>query len=264
MIIGSAAIKHWFPHFPREPKDHDIWSIVPKMNRKVDDYWDHRLQDWLDIRKSYGYLGQYLTPDELYTLKVSHSPWELKNGSWAKHMHDVVWLKNAGARFIRPMYDILLPIWKDLHGPKRVNLNQESGAFFTDAVVRIYDHDSIHDTVAHYDRPLWMEVLKDDNDVAMDMAKVWALPFDRQIELFREEVYATALERWLIPQDYEMSPSLAYSMALRKTITSLTKGDSSLFMILNYDIFRQLPKDCHGDAWYLRCHQENKHMLVKL
>lgn len=259
LIIGSTAILRWFPDFPREPKDLDVWTDNTARSPQVDVFWDERLYEYIPS----GTL-RYANPDEIYTMKVSHSPWELPNGSWRKHMWDIVWLKEHGARLIPELHDLLTPIWKEKHGAKRVNLNQESGAFFTDAVVRIYDHDSIHDTVAHNHRPLWMEVLKDGESVSMDMQKVWALPFWDQIDLFREEVYATALERWMIPKNYRFSPRVAYAWALRKTITSLTKGRSSQFMIENYGIFRNVPEDCHGNPWYMTCHNLNRSMLIPL
>lgn len=276
LITGSTAIKHWFPDFPREPGDLDIWSPEVDLGvladefpgKRVDAFWDDRIWDnlipkWVAEKIDHDVLV-HAFPNELYTIKVAHSSWDLANKSWHKHMHDIVWLKQHGATLMPGLWKVLYSIAEDQHGSKRVNLNQESGAFFTDAVVRKYDHDSLHDTVAHYHRPLWEEVLKDGEDVAMDMAKVWALPFEDQIKLFREEVYATALERWLIPADYEFSPSLAYSLALRKTITSLTKGASSRFMIENYETFRQLPKTWTGEAWYMVNHFASKHLLKPL
>jgi hypothetical protein len=268
LIIGSTAMRHWFGDHVREAKDVDVWAkeypthLGLRIDRNVDIFWDDRLEPFVSQ-----YLGDMVTPDDLYTIKVSHASWDLTNGSWPKHMADIVFLKEEGyGNLDEELWATLQEIWKDRHGRPRVNLNQESGKFFTDAVVRIYDHDSIHDTVAHYHRPLWMEVLKDGQDVAMDMAKVWKLPFDDQIKLFREEVYATALERWLIPaweKDRVFSPTQAYYWALRKTITSLTKGKSSRFMIENFDIFRQLPRS-GGVPSYVLMHQANREKLIKL
>ena len=265
LITGSTAIRHWFPDFPREPKDRDMWSDMvhmPRIDRVEDILWDERLMQLFSGTDRYCH--RFATPDEILTIKISHSPWELNNGSWRKHMHDIVWLQDHGAKEIPGWVDVLYPIWEDLHGSKKVQLNQESGAFFTDAVTRIYDHDSLHDTVSHFNRPLWMEVLKDGQSVAMDMAKVWALPFEQQIMLFREEVYATALERWLVPawdKGTTFSPTMAYLWALRKTITSLTKGKSSLFMIRNYRRFRDCPRLPDGRTWYMVRHDQNKHLL---
>lgn len=423
LTIGSNALKFWFREFPRVPGDLDIWApqrpewteSVPDEDFKVDLFWDDRLQEIV------GDHSRTADPDEILTIKVSHSPWELKNGSWRKHMHDIVWLQDRGARFLPDLYKLLYPIWEDRHGKKPVNLNLESGylldevwkvvpgypnhqvsssgkcrgprgemkgcpatgpipyvqynlvgktflahrlvmeafvgpcpegmqvrhldgdytnndisnlaygtprenaedkqrhgttvrgerhplsklteesvaliralyaagdvtqrdlaekfgvapslvsrvikgqswkeerGFFQDAVQRIYDHDSVHRSVAYTPGfPIYDTVLKDGKSVAMDMKKVWALPFAEQVRLFREEIYATALERWAIPTDYEISPKLAYAMALRKTITSLTKGRSALFMILNYKIFRDPDMD------YVQHHLDNRHYLERL
>lgn len=268
LIVGSTAIRHWFPDFPREAGDYDYWSPdeyeTPYVMRNVrfDRAWDDRMATL--IQDGPGYRDRFATPDEILSIKISHSPWELNNGSWRKHMHDIVWLQDHGATEIPGWVDVLYPIWADKHGGKKVNLNQESSQFFTDAVQRTYDHDSLHDTVSHYDRPLWMEVLKDGQSVKMDMGKVWNLDFEDRIMLFREEVYATALERWLVPawvKGREFSPTMAYMWALRKTITSLTKGQSSLFMIRNYRRFRELPRLPDGRAWYMVRHQQMQHML---
>jgi hypothetical protein len=93
-------------------------------------------------------------------------------------------------------------------------------------------------------------------DVAM--AKIKALPWDQQIKLYREEVYATALERKVIPSNYKISPRKAYAWALRRTITSLTKGWSSLFLIENYDVMRT------PDVNYVQRHLDNKDRLILL
>jgi len=260
LTIGSNALRYWFMEFPREPGDLDIWAPErPAWTETVPDecpidlFWDDRLAAIVGDR------DRTAEPDEILTIKVSHSPWELKNGSWRKHMHDIVWLQDNGARFIPELYGALYPIWEDRHGKKPVNLNQDSSMFFEDAVQRIYVHDSIHYSVAYNPgHPIYEDVFVDGQDVAMDMKKVWALPFAEQVRLFREEIYATALERWVIPTNYEISPKLAYAMALRKTITSLTKGRSALFMILNYKIFRDPDMD------YVQHHLANKHYLERL
>lgn len=268
ILIGSAAMRRHFPDFPREPHDLDFWadeyptSYGVRMDRQLDLFWNERLREYFGVNEN-----RVASPDELYTMKVSHASWDLPNRSWPKHMTDIVWLQNKRCRLLPHLWDLLQEIWKEVHGKPRVNLNQESGMFFTDAVVRFFDHDSIHDTVAHYHRPLWMEVLKDGQTVAMDMDKVWALPLQQQIELFREEVYATALERWIIPareRGERFSPTQAYHWALRKTITSLTKGKSSRFMIENFQIFRELPRLQDGTPWYMARHDHNIDKLIRL
>lgn len=142
-------------------------------------------------------------------------------------------------------------------------INHQSWAgdkgFFQDAVRRLYDHDSLHRSVAYTPgRPLYEDCLKDGKSVQMDMAKVWALPFEQQVRLFREEIYVTALERLVIPNDYQFSPGRAYQWALRRTITSLTKGKSAQFMVSNFEYF------VRPDTDYVRQHMLHSHFLKPL
>ena len=250
LFIGSNAAADYIPGF-RAPKDDDRFSDLEVPG--ADCYWHQSFEDWLPsgtFRKA--------DLDELYTIKVSHSPWSLKNGSWAKHMSDIVVFREAGAVINQPLHDLLYKVWEERHGKKRVNLDMDAESFFSDAVKRIYLHDSIHESVAYYDRPLWESFLVPGESVKMDMSAIKAAPFETQVQLYREEVYATALERWVIPSDYTCSPRKAYADALKKTITSLTKGWSSQFLIENYGVFR-IP-----DIDYVQHHLSKKHLLVPL
>lgn len=247
----------------RDPKDIDIMCLSDDVEdlreAGAGDVWGHKLLDpWLESRKGWTFGGGCATLDELYTIKLSHAGWDLRNGSWPKHMSDLVLFQDCGAKVDEHLYEILYRCWEELHGPKRTTLEMSKGDFFSDAVVRIYDHDSIHDSVAIGDEALYLSVLREGAEVAMDMAKVKALPFAAKVDLFREEVYATALERIMIPKDYGYSPRAAYAWALRRTITSLTKGWSSRFMAENYGIFRDMEHD------YVARHKSRAHLLIPL
>jgi hypothetical protein len=84
------------------------------------------------------------------------------------------------------------------------------------------------------------------------------MPLEDRLRLVREEVYATALERKVIPNEYKGSPRAAYAYALRKTITSFSKGWFPLFIVLNYtELYKPEIK-------YVERHLENSHMLIRL
>lgn len=252
LVVGSTAMRYLVEGC-REPKDFDVFTNDPLVEDMGGDrFWHPDFEDWF-------FGDRFATLDELYTIKVSHSYWQLENGSWLKHMSDIVALKDAGAVLNLELHNMLYKVWEEKHGKKKVNLEQSKDAFFKDAVQRIYDHDSIHYSVAYGDRPLYESVYKDGpNSVSMDMAKVKALPFEECVRLFREEIYATALERWVIPTNYKISPRLAYARAVRKTIVSLTKGWSARFLVENYDVFRR------PDMNYVRHHLSKKHLLIPL
>jgi hypothetical protein len=254
-LIGSRAMRHWFPD-AREPRGDWDWqgsfpvehAAFTVQGEHHDTFTDERLRAW-----DWGVIA---TPDELYTLKVSHAFWEIGGPkNWDKHASDIRFLKRKGAVFLRPLYDIVLPIWKERYKRNPVSLDKSARNFFADAVNRKYDHDSVHETIAYYDRPLYESVLRDGSEVAVDNAKFEALDYEVKLQLVREEVYATALERILIPRDYQGSPGAAYHWALRRTATSLFKGDWALFLVLNLD--RLMRPDCD----YVRRHIQNKGKL---
>ena len=261
-LIGSNAARHWFGDF-RLPGDVDMQmpDATPaekEMFRQagVDLFVDERLGAW-----NWDVIAK---PEELYTMKVSHSFWEIGTGpeavsSWNKHMSDVVFFQRKGVEFVRPLYDILVPIWKDIHGKKITNLNQNKDNFFKDAVKRTYDHDSLHYSVAYEPgKPLYEKFLKDGSEVLSDWNKFQALDHETKLRAVREEVYATALERILIPKNYEYSPSAAYAWALRRTVTSLFKNEWALFLVLNYDSLAR------PDMNYVKQHLDNKDYLIRL
>lgn len=251
LIIGSTAAREWWGDEWREPKDVDVFTDMDYSHTKgFDPFWHESMRPMLEG------VTRFASPDELYTIKLSHLYWEGKNGQWSKHMNDA-WRMKAqfGCVLIPEMHDLLYKIWEAEFGKKRVDLNMDKADFFDDAVPRVYDHDSIHYSIAYGERPIYESVWKDGKDVAMDMRKVWALPFDLQIRLFREEIYATALERIIIPRKHT-SPSYAYAWALRRVITSLTKGKSATFIADNLDIFRR------PDIDYVAKFKSNQHMLI--
>jgi hypothetical protein len=253
-LTGSQAMRLWFDDSRLPNGDWDYISDNPTAmlmkgpGLRIDVMTDERFGAWN--------WGNVATPDELYTLKISHAFWEIHGPrNWDKHAADIVFLSRKGAKFLRPLYDIVLPIWKEKYKRNTVNLNQSAKDFFSDAVNRKYDHDSLHESIAYGDRPLYESVLREGSDVAVDNAKFWAMDHETQIKMVREEIYATALERILIPRNYKGSPTSAYVWALRRTATSLFKGEWALFLMLNLD--ELMRPDCD----YMRRHINNKHKL---
>lgn len=257
LIVGSHALKA-LGVCNREPKDMDLWSNKPEsghlFGQKVDHLWHERFAEFIPETDQ----AQYATLDQMYTIKLSHSHWELKNGSWGKHIYDLIQLQNAGAKLDMGLYKVLYKVWEEMHGKKVMNLDQDKTEFFDDAVRRMYDHDSLHESVAFGDRPIYEEILRDGATVDVDSRKLWALPHERIVQLFIEEICVTALERIVIPRNYQTSPGAAYMWALRRTVTSLTKGKSSRFILQNIQEFIK------PDPNYVQRHLSKKERLIKL
>lgn len=258
-LTGSRAMAYWFGTGARSPVGSDFDYHASEPHESTGLIAPGRLDVFVDERLAAWPWGWVATPDELYTLKISHAFWEINSpNEWDKHASDIVFLERKGAKFLRPLYDIVLPIWRERYRRNPTNLNQTANSFFADAVIRKYDHDSLHESVAYGDRPLYESILKDGSDVAVDNSKFWAMDFETQIRLVREEIYATALERILIPNDYKGSPRAAYHWALRRTVTSLFKGEWALFVLLNLDLL--MVPDCN----YMQRHLDNAHRLILL
>jgi hypothetical protein len=253
-LVGSRAMKTWFQD-AREPKDWDWFCDIPGSHKNFT-YMGEPHEVFADERLYAWPWGHTADPDELYTIKISHGHWEVNGpAGWDKHARDIIFLSRKGAQFKRELYDILLPIWKEKYKKNPVSLNKTSDEFFDDAVKRKYQHDSLHESVAYGERPLYESILRDGSDVAVDSSKFRAMDYETQLRLVREEVYATALERILIPRDYKGSPGAAYWWALRRTATSLFKGEWSLFLLTHLDDLRR--PDCD----YVKRHLANQGRL---
>jgi len=255
LVIGSTAMRAWGVG-NRTPKDLDVFSDDPGAGDDV--FWHESLRPWVDSITPAGVGYTYASLDDLYTIKVSHAQWDLKNNTWNKHVYDIVQLKRAGAKLDLDLHKLLYGVWEETHGKKVMDLDQDKRDFFDDAVRRTYDHDSLHDSVAYGDRPIYTEVLKDGAEVDIDMKKMRALPLPRFVALIKEEIFVTALERIVIPQRYRVSPKAAYWWAFRRTASSLTKGWTARTILDNAELFLEPGFD------YIGRHLLNSHKLVKV
>lgn len=251
LLIGSTAMKMRRVG-NRTPKDRDVFSDDPGAQGDV--FWHPSFSTWLGS----GAGTRVATLDELYTIKVSHAQWDLKNNTWNKHVYDIVQLKRAGAVLDLELHKLLYAVWEETHGKKVMDLNQDKSEFFDDAVRRTYDHDSLHDSVAYGDLPIYTEVLKDGAEVDIDMRKMKALPLSRFVDLIKEEIFVTALERIVVPRKYRVSPKAAYWWALRRTATSLTKGWTARTILDNAELFLEPGSD------YIARHLSKSHKLVRV
>jgi hypothetical protein len=256
ILIGSKALAQYID-IGRKPKDIDYFTDavteVYDDNKEIEPFYHPKIEDY------FGHpTNRTATLDELYTIKMSHIFWDLRNGSWEKHAQDIMKMRQHEVKLIPELYKMLYSVWGEVHGKKKANLSQDANNFFNDKVVRIYVHDSIHASVAYYDAPLYERILMDGEEVKVDKSKFDTMSYEDKLKLAREEIYATALERLVIPSNYKYSPRRAYAWALKRTTTSLARGWFALFIAEN------LEKLWKPDVDYVQVHKDNSDKLIKL
>lgn len=229
LIIGSTAMRHWFPDF-REPKDLDLltpYQIKCDKAGVIETQW-HREAEFL-IKKSKDPV--FADPALLFSIKVSHAHWNIH---WDKTMYDIEFLKRKGVVLDMEVYDRLIPVWEEIHGKKKVNMKQSMDTFFKDAVKRDYDHELLHELVAFYDRPLHEQIRPDHGTAWCSRELFEGLSPDDQARCVLEEILATAIERGrLTNHSGKIERLTAVNKAHFLLCTSMAKGWFARYLILN-------------------------------
>lgn len=235
MLIGSRALAHWID-FPIKP-DTDYDLILPsgcKMDKDFQGKVDfHRPEDCLNDAISYMYgSGEFVNVGGwevevcslrgLALIKRSHLWrdyfWEKHIAQYNNHLREHFderdrSIMNERAKLLRESIRY--------SQPSLLKTNEE---FFDDAVDKKYDHDWLHELVAFGKHPIYLD-MKKDFSLAWCEKGMWdKFPLEKKLMCVAEEGYVIALERFLIPNDWEYSFVGAYLKALQKICTTLTSG----------------------------------------
>lgn len=232
LVIGSKALTYHRPDLVMaDTRDTDV-IVSPSIDITLAPYneWDcHHVP--LDIMEMMSHKEGYVFPSDLLTIKMSHMQWDI---NWEKTLDHVLLLLDAGCEVNIPLYNKLVEWWKVVHGDKiRLSLMKSSKDFFDDAVVCEWEHDYLHECVSYPFPPIYTTVLKDGEEVFVDKQKFDKLSYFDRINMFREEIAVIAFERWLLNKDSNITWHQAHFLALKRTITNLTKNWASDFIIHN-------------------------------
>ena len=236
VIIGSTAIKHWFPTFLREPKDLDYVVNIKDMwtKEKGVEYLEN---DVIYLQQVKYAEDGYLTPNALYTLKISHAFWELNNGTWDKHIFDINFLRNKGCEFIPELFYELFEQWQGLHGKRKSSdLEMSAQDFFDNALPKEHDHDHLHELLITHpyfegqERPTYTKVLVGEVEVSEEKFQV--LSEKEKYNLIFEEVAVMAWEKGRFPPD--MLWKRKYSRMLKKFLLYHCPIFSGIWILQNY------------------------------
>jgi hypothetical protein len=152
--------------------------------------------------------------------------------------------------------------------PVNVNLNQSNDEFFAKSqrlLGRVLEHDDLHRATKFWDVPLF-EKMKSDKTKASVEKDIWdKWGIDTRLDAVREECFAIALERVVIPEYTKRHGNRplsqidddlicgqfaqnAYEYALKRICTTLTSGWFRQFAINNY--FGLLnPRKSYGESF---------------
>lgn len=223
LIYGSTAIKHWFPDYPKTPKDLDIISQDKSLKKQgVEVYWTPAFQYVVDNNKD----DTYVDPDLLYTIKVSHAAWDI---NWIKHIKDIHFLQSKGCKLNESLYGSLVADWTKIHGEKKFSFDKRHEELFKDSVRRFYNHDMLHEIFKLNDVPLYKKTLKNEDKALCSWVLFNKLSAKQKYELALEEVVVVAFERYVLPGRLPFKQ--AVPKALQDLTTRMTKGWFNLLLI---------------------------------
>ena len=245
MIIGSAALNHYYPEFPREPKDIDIvaWDLEDKKHlESIHKDTFKRVEVLINpvilkyVKDNYGYIPEYLPIELLMTLKVSHSLWFLENGSFTKHLWDISFLKEKGHELYWDLFYNLFEYWEGVHGKRKSSdLSLSAEEFFDNAIKYPIPHDDLHELLIKHphfkgqERPTYTKILKDGCEVDVCMEKFNNLSHQEKLNIVFEEVAVMQLERFK-----NLHWRQGYDRMLTKFIVNHAKIEEAVWIILNH------------------------------
>lgn len=195
----------------------------------------------------------------LYMLKMSHR-YKKNSPHFLKTMRDIHAMRAAGAVIQDDHREFFKARQKATLHYQHPNLNRTKDEFFNpEDDYMVYDHDSIHETVALFGKPAYTRYAVEGTEVLSSKAKFLEQPRLFQLAGAYEETCVLALERHQIPNDFKPDPRRSFEIALEKVCTSITSGWFREFAWENYD--KILDMDRHTEKCYRMMFRVNRHLL---
>lgn len=222
---------HWFPgHRLSDSSDWDVISETPIQGTEWHDpdlLLNSQLSPWVSdhVIDFSGHQLKVVNPIGLALIKRSHL-W--RSLGFAKHMmHWTRWLRSMTRHFGPAEWDYLYrrTIATQTKYPEVTpSLKKTVDEFFDDYVVKKYSHDLIHQLVAYYDQPLYTRLQKDPNVVWCSHDLWFALSEEDRDRTVSEEAMTLAIERFMVPKNWDYSPRIAYIKCLERVCTNIASG----------------------------------------
>ena len=202
----------------------------------------------------------FASKEALLALKMSHR--YLRNSPhFLKTMRDIQSMRAQGVVMTAELENLWLPQREaETYVYNHPKLNVDKQTFFDDSVGYVYDHDSLHETVALLEKPAYTFYMQDGAQVMTDREKFFSV--DEQIRLYGvyEESCVLAMERSQIPFNFEPDARRSFEMALMKVCTSITSGWFREFAYNSYDEVLDLYNEL-GENDFIERFKKNAHLL---
>jgi hypothetical protein len=286
ILLGSRALSIVAPHvLLRKPKDFDFLCHESELAKWKDEFFVNASQ--LETGKFVANVGELICEfeiinqndssfllekiiqedpeskmtdfgmvpslDVLFAIKTSHRFRKDSPHFW-KTLTDWHAMKNAGAK-VQPEHFEFVKTRSAEVAKATPKLNVDKKAFFnSDEVPYIYDHDSIHISVAGKQKPAYMSYIKDGQEVLCSKEKWDKCDFETKIRGVLEETSVLAIERSLVPFK-NANPKTSWMFAFSKVCTSITSGWFREFAYQNAPLIVSRYTD---DFWNDFCEDVNK------
>lgn len=257
LLIGSRALAHWNLLPPsRVCKDWDYICTIEELNEWAKEnkpdvlyplsgkkYFAKKGKDIYEFEIAWegssgamllddydaGGIDVYATMYDCYALKMSHR--FLKDSPhFLKTMDDILWLRKKFCcpeedwmKQTRPWYVKRLEETYEKQSHPKLDVKKDE-FFKGDGVEYVYQHDTLHEAVKHLEKPAYRYYMKDGEEVLTDKDKFFSVSEETRLLGVLEEVEVLALERYAIPNNFDVDPKRGFDIALSKVCTSITSG----------------------------------------
>jgi len=232
ILIGSRALAYWNPEL--KIKDSTDWDIISDEpiegtewhnpaflnNAKMRDFYSSG-----QIVKFNDHILHVMNSLGLSIIKRSHLWRNLSFQKHITHYHKFMTYKRQDYGYLAEeilQERIRLTMKEFPQGHPSLNKTVEE--FFDDYVQKKFDHDFLHELVAFYDKPLYTRLQRDSTRAWCDKDLWDKLSLEDKTKCVAEETQVIAIERYLVPKEWNYPVKHAYLKSLDKVCTTLCSG----------------------------------------
>ena len=272
ILIGSRAMNFHYNSPIKDSTDFDVVSSFPiegcefhdRFLLNNDELYKYTTES--DFIMKDGNKLHVLSPLGLALVKRSHL-WRTLGFSkhithWHRHLKvNEKYFCGVDLTFLK----VRTEMTQEQYPERTPDLTLSTSEFFDDAVTKVYSHDALHELAKFNDVPMYTKLQKNP-DTVMCSNDLWSnLSYSDKLKCVLEETYVIAVERFLVPKQWEYFMKLAFIKALEKVCTSLSSGTFRDFCIDEYSTLIELYDErklsyIRGRLDALNINQKNPHL----